>query len=129
MVIERADISVIPGRKSSSRAPWSAGARCSQAHRVAPRCRCYAASRDRHATTCVFEWNSIADTRHLPKRGLSNVQDIAGPFFSERPATEHFQPVHLPVGRVYHASHRDRQMPALPIHRLRHHLSGGLLSR
>jgi hypothetical protein len=41
-----------------------------------------------------LEWNSIADHQAFTKtQDFKTFRDIAGPFFSERPAMEHFQPV------------------------------------
>jgi heme-degrading monooxygenase HmoA len=97
MVIERADISVIPGREIEFESVMERG--CAL---LAGASGCASVSLLR----CVerpsryylrLEWNSIADHQAFTKTpDFQTFRDIAGPFFSERPATEHFRPVHPP---------------------------------
>ena len=94
MVIERADIAVIPGRESEFETTMTRG--CAL---LAGAAGCTAVSLLR----CVerpsrfalhIEWNSIADHQAFAKTSDFQVfRDLAGPFFVERPAMEHFQQV------------------------------------
>ena len=94
MVIERADIAVIPGRESEFEAIMAQG--CAL---LAGAAGCTAVSLLR----CVerpsrfalqIEWNSIADHQAFTKApDFQAFRELAGPFFAERPAMEHFQQV------------------------------------
>jgi heme-degrading monooxygenase HmoA len=98
MVIERADIAVIPGREAEFESVMDRG--CAL---LAGALGCTSVSLLR----CVerpsryylrLEWNSIADHQAFTKTpDFQTFRDIAGPFFSERPATEHFLLIH-PTG-------------------------------
>jgi heme-degrading monooxygenase HmoA len=94
MVIERADIAVIPGRESEFETTMTRG--CAL---LAGAAGCSAVSLLR----CIerpsryalhIEWNSIADHQAFTKTpNFQTFRDLAGPFFVERPAMEHFQQV------------------------------------
>ena len=97
MVIERADIAVIPSRESEFETTMTRG--CAL---LAGAAGCTAVSLLR----CIerpsryalhIGWNSIADHQAFTKTlDFQAFRDLAGPFFVERPAMEHFQQV-LPV--------------------------------
>jgi heme-degrading monooxygenase HmoA len=94
MVIERADIAVTPGRESEFETIMVRG--CAL---LAGAAGCSAVSLLR----CVerpsrfalhIEWNSIAEHQAFTKTpNFQTFRDLAGPFFVERPAMEHFQQV------------------------------------
>ena len=94
MVIERADIEVISGRESEFETVMAHG--CAL---LAGAAGCTAVSLLR----CIerpsrfalhIEWNSIADHQAFTKTpNFQTFRDLAGPFFVERPAMEHFQQV------------------------------------
>jgi heme-degrading monooxygenase HmoA len=94
MVIERADIAVAPGREGEFEAAMTRG--CAL---LAGAAGCTAVSLLR----CIerpsrfalhIEWNSIADHQAFTKTtDFQAFRDLAGPFFVERPAMEHFQQV------------------------------------
>ncbi len=97
MVIERADISVIPGRESEFESVMERGCAllggasgCTSVSLL----RCV----ERPSRYYLWlEWNSIADHQAFTKTPeFQTFRDIAGPFFSERPAMEHFRPVDPP---------------------------------
>ncbi len=97
MVIERADISVIPGREIEFESLMERGcgllagaSGCASVSLL----RCV----ERPSRYCLrLEWNSIADHQAFTKTpDFQTFRDIAAPFFSERPAMEHFRPVHPP---------------------------------
>jgi heme-degrading monooxygenase HmoA len=97
MVTERADIAVIPDREAEFETAMTRGCALLAG---APGCTAVSLWRcverpSRYALQ--IEWNSIAD--HLAFTKTTDFQafrDLAGPFFVERPATEHFQQI-LPV--------------------------------
>ena len=97
MVIERADISVIPGRESEFESVMERG--CAL---LAGASGCASVSLlrcvERPSRYCLrIEWNSIGDHQAFTKTpDFQTFRDIAGPFFSERPAMEHFRAVHPP---------------------------------
>jgi heme-degrading monooxygenase HmoA len=94
MVIERADIAVTPGRECEFETIMARG--CAL---LAGAAGCTAVSLLR----CIerpsrfalhIEWNSIADHQAFTKTpNFQTFRDLAGPFFVERPAMEHFQQV------------------------------------
>jgi heme-degrading monooxygenase HmoA len=98
MVIERADISVIPGRETEFETAMERGcalfARASGCTSVSL-LRCV----ERPSRYSLqLGWHSIADHEAFTKTpDFQTFGDIARPFFSERPAMEHFQRVHPPI--------------------------------
>jgi heme-degrading monooxygenase HmoA len=95
MVIERADISVIPGREAEfesvmerGRALLAGASGCNSVSLL----RCV----ERPSRYYLrLEWNSIADHQAFTNTlDFQTFRNIAGPFFSERPAMEHFRPIH-----------------------------------
>jgi len=94
MVIERADITVIPGRESEFETIMARG--CAL---LAGAAGCAAVSLLR----CIerpsrfalhIEWNSIAHHQAFTKTPeFEAFRELAGPFFAERPAMAHFQQV------------------------------------
>jgi heme-degrading monooxygenase HmoA len=95
MVIERADIAVIAGRETEFESVMERGCAllagasgCTSVLLL----RCV----ERPSRYCLqLGWNSIADHQAFTKtQDFQTFREIAGPFFSERPAMEHFQPIH-----------------------------------
>lgn len=97
MVTERADIAVIPGREAEFETAMTRGRALLAG---APGCNAVSLSRcvERPSRYVLqLEWNSIADHQAFTKTAdFQAFRDLAGPFFGERPAMEHFQQV-LPV--------------------------------
>ena len=97
MVTERADIAVIPGRETEFETVMTRGCALLAG---APGCTAVSLWRcvERPSRYALHvEWNSIADHQAFTKTtDFQTFRDLAGPFFGERPAMEHFQQV-LPV--------------------------------
>jgi quinol monooxygenase YgiN len=97
MVIERADISVIPGRETEFERAMERGCALLAG---APGCASVSLLRCVERPSRFYlhlEWNSIADHQAFTKTpDFQTFREIAGPFFSERPAMEHFQRVRPP---------------------------------
>jgi heme-degrading monooxygenase HmoA len=95
MVIERVDISVIAGRETEfesvmerSCALLAGASGCTSV--LLLRCVERPSRYSLH-----LQWNSIADHQAFTKtQEVQTFREIVGPFFSERPAMEHFQPIH-----------------------------------
>lgn len=95
MVTERADIAVVPGREADFETAMIRG--CAL---LAGAAGCVAVSLSR----CIerptryqlqLRWHSIADHQAFTKTAdFQTFREIAGPFFSERPAMEHFQAIY-----------------------------------
>ncbi len=94
MVIERADIAVIHGRESEFETTMKRGcallagaAGCTTVSLL----RCI----ERPSRFALhIEWNSIADHQAFTKTpDFQAFRDLAGPFFAERPAMEHYEEV------------------------------------
>jgi heme-degrading monooxygenase HmoA len=95
MVTERADIAIVPGREADFETVMVRG--CTL---LAGAAGCLAVSLSR----CIerpsryqlqLRWRSVDDHQAFTKTAdFQTFREIAGPFFSERPATEHFQQVH-----------------------------------
>ena len=98
MVIERADISVIPGRETEFESVMERGCALLAG---ASGCTSVSLLRCLERPSRYYlqlGWNSIADHQAFTKTpDFQTFRDIAGPFFSERPAMEHFRPIH-PTG-------------------------------
>jgi heme-degrading monooxygenase HmoA len=94
MVTERADIAVIPGREAEFEAAMTRGCALLAG---APGCAAVSLLRcvERPSRYALhIEWNSIADHQAFTKTtDFQAFRNLAGPFFGERPATEHFQQV------------------------------------
>jgi heme-degrading monooxygenase HmoA len=98
MVMERADLGVTPGREAEFETAMkrgcallagAAGCRSVSLHRCIERPSRYALN---------IEWDSIADHQSFTKTAeFQSFRELAGPFFGERPAVEHFQQI-LPSG-------------------------------
>jgi heme-degrading monooxygenase HmoA len=95
MVMERADISVIAGQETEFESVMERG--CALL-RGASGCTSVSLLRcvERPSRySLLLEWNSIADHQAFTKtQNFQTFREIAGPFFSERPAMEHFEPIH-----------------------------------
>jgi heme-degrading monooxygenase HmoA len=95
MVTERADIAIVPGREADFETAMVRG--CAL---LAGAAGCLGVSLSR----CVerpsryqlqIRWHLITDHQAFTKTAdFQTFREIAGPFFSDRPATEHFQQVH-----------------------------------
>jgi heme-degrading monooxygenase HmoA len=95
MVTERADIAIVPGREADFETVMVRG--CAL---LAGAAGCLGVSLSR----CVerpsryqlqIRWHLIADHQAFTKTAdFQTFREIAGPFFSDRPAMEHFQQVH-----------------------------------
>jgi heme-degrading monooxygenase HmoA len=92
MVIERVDISIVAGREREFELAMERG--CAL---LAGASGCTSVSLlrcvERPSRYCLqLEWNSIADHLTFTKTPeFQTFREIAGPFFSERPAMEHFE--------------------------------------
>ena len=94
MVIERADLSITSGRESEFETAMQHGC---ELLRSAPGCISVTLSR------CIerpqryeleLRWESIADhTAFTQTDQFMAFRKLAGPFFSERPLTEHYQSI------------------------------------
>jgi heme-degrading monooxygenase HmoA len=97
MVIERADISVFAGRETEFESVMERGCALLAG---ASGCTSVLLLRCVERPSRYYlqiEWNSIADHQAFTKtQDFQSFRDIAGPFFSERPAMEHYQPIHQP---------------------------------
>ena len=97
MVIERADISVISGRETEFESVMERGCALLAG---ASGCTSVLLLRCVERPSRYYlqlEWHSMADHQTFTKTpDFQTFRDIAGPFFSERPAMEHFQRVRPP---------------------------------
>jgi heme-degrading monooxygenase HmoA len=95
MVTERADIAIVPGREADFETAMIRGSAL-----LAGAGGCLGVSLSR----CIerptryqlqLQWHSIEDHQAFTKTAdFQTFRQIAGPFFSERPAVEHFQAVY-----------------------------------
>jgi quinol monooxygenase YgiN len=94
MVIERVELSVVAGREADFEAAMGHGVGMLAA---APGCTSVALARGVERPSrylLVLKWRSIDDhTAFTSTEGFLTFRELAGPFFAERPAVEHFQPV------------------------------------
>jgi heme-degrading monooxygenase HmoA len=94
MVIERAELSVIAGREADFEAAMERGVALLAA---APGCMSVTLARGVERPSrylLMLRWRSLDDhTAFAGTEGFLEFRQIAGPFFAERPAMEHFQPV------------------------------------
>jgi heme-degrading monooxygenase HmoA len=94
MVIERAELSVIAGREADFEAAMERGVALLAA---APGCMSVTLARGVERPSrylLMLRWRSLDDhTAFAGTEGFLKFRQIAGPFFAERPAMEHFQPV------------------------------------
>lgn len=94
MVKERADLSIKPGQESEFETAMKHG--CTLL-RSARGCISVALSRciERpQRYELVLQWESISDHTAFTKTDqFAAFRTLAGPFFSERPLTEHYQPI------------------------------------
>jgi quinol monooxygenase YgiN len=94
MVIERVEFSVIAGREADFEAAMERGGALLAA---APGCMSVTLARgverpDRYLL--MLNWRCIDDhSAFAGTDGFLEFRQLAGPFFAERPAMEHFQPV------------------------------------
>jgi quinol monooxygenase YgiN len=94
MVIERVEFSVITSREADFEAAMQRGAALLAA---APGCASVTLARGVERPSrylLMLNWRSIDDhTTFTTTDGFSKFRELVGPFFAERPAMEHFQPV------------------------------------
>jgi quinol monooxygenase YgiN len=94
MVIERVEISVVSGREGEFEEAMQRGVRLLAA---AAGCESVALARGVERPSrylLVLTWESVArHTAFTKTEGFVRFREIAGPFFAERPAMEHFEPV------------------------------------
>jgi heme-degrading monooxygenase HmoA len=95
MVIERADISVIAGRETEFESVMERGcALLAGASGCTSVLLLRCVERPSHYSLHL-EWNSLADHQAFTKtQDFQTFRGIAGPFFNERPAMEHYEPIH-----------------------------------
>ena len=97
MVIERADISVISGREAEFESIMEEGCALLSG---ASGCISVSLMRCVERPSRYFlqiGWGSLADHQAFTKTpDFQTFKDIVGPFFNERPVTEHFQLVSPP---------------------------------
>jgi heme-degrading monooxygenase HmoA len=94
MVMERADIAVVPGQETEFETAMTRG--CALLF-GAPGCTAVSLLRcvERPSRYALhIEWNSVTDHRAFTKTtDFLTFRDLVGPYFVERPAMEHFQQV------------------------------------
>jgi quinol monooxygenase YgiN len=94
MVIERVEISVISGREREFEQEMERGVRLLAA---AAGCESVSLARGVERPSrylLVLTWESVdSHTAFTKTEGFVRFREIAGPFFAERPAMEHFEPV------------------------------------
>jgi heme-degrading monooxygenase HmoA len=94
MVIERVELSIFPGREAEFEAAMQHGAALLAG---ASGCTSVALARGVERPSCYLlqlHWNSVADhTAFTLTSEFQSFRQLAGPFFAERPAMEHFQPM------------------------------------
>jgi quinol monooxygenase YgiN len=94
MVIERVELSVVAGREADFEAAMQRGVALLAA---APGCTSAGLARGVERPSrylLMLKWRSIEDhTAFTGTDGFVIFRELAGPFFAERPAMEHFQPV------------------------------------
>jgi heme-degrading monooxygenase HmoA len=95
MVIERVELSIVPGRETEFEAAMERGRSL-----LAGASGCASVSLARCVERpsrylLLLRWNSVDHHIAFTKTPeFLAFRDLAGPFFAERPAMEHFQPVH-----------------------------------
>jgi quinol monooxygenase YgiN len=94
MVIERVELSIIAGREADFEATMEHGGALLAA---APGCTSVTLARGVERPSrylLMLKWRSIDDhTAFSATEGFLKFRELAGPFFAERPAMEHFRPV------------------------------------
>jgi quinol monooxygenase YgiN len=94
MVIERVELSVVAGREADFEVAMVRGAALLGA---APGCTSVTLARGVERPSrylLMLNWRSVDDhTAFTATAGFQQFRELAGPFFAERPAMEHFQPV------------------------------------
>jgi len=94
MVIERVEISVVPGRESEFELAMKRG--CGLLAR-AENCSSVALSRGIENPSnylLLLHWNSIdAHMAFTRTADFSSFRELAGPYFAQRPAMAHFEPI------------------------------------
>jgi quinol monooxygenase YgiN len=94
MVIERVELSVVAGREADFEATMERGVALLAA---AAGCASVGLARGVERPSrylLMLKWRSVDDhTAFTGTDGFVKFRELAGPFFAERPAMEHFQPV------------------------------------
>lgn len=94
MVIERVELSITPGREAEFEAAMGRGCRLLAG---AAGCTSVALSRGVERGSrylLLLHWGSVDEhTAFTRTAEFTAFRELAGPFFAERPAMEHFQPI------------------------------------
>jgi len=94
VIIERAEIPVIPGKEEEFEAAMG---HCKSLLSSAKGCRSIQLARGVENPSkylLIFEWESIEDHIAFTRSpAFEEYRDIAGPYFAAKPAMEHFAPV------------------------------------
>ena len=94
MVIERVELSVVAGREADFEAAMERGVALLAS---AAGCASVGLARGVERPSrylLMLKWRSVDDhTAFTGTDGFVKFRELAGPFFAERPAMEHFQPV------------------------------------
>ncbi len=94
MVFERVELSVVAGREADFESAMERGEALLAG---APGCISVTLARGVERPSrylLMLQWQSINDhTAFTGTDGFRKFREIAGPFFAERPAMEHFQPI------------------------------------
>lgn len=96
MVIERVELTVVAGKEQAFEQAMQRGAALLAA---ADGCLGVSLARGVERPSCYLlqlQWRSVEDHTNFTKTpGMAAFRELAGPFFAERPAMEHFRPVGL----------------------------------